>query len=99
MRSVIGHLALAFGALLSLLNFYLSWIRIPLLRALGQNPRWKSGFPFVGSFLLFVALILLWENRDLAVLAALLAVLDTGGPHWYLGGRLWRAIMDSAKKR
>jgi hypothetical protein len=99
MRSVIGYLAFALGALVSVLNFYLSWIRMPLLRAFGRTPKRMSGFPFVGSLLLLIALILFWDNRPLALTAALLALIDTGGPHWYLGGQLWHALMDGASKQ
>ena len=99
MRGVIEYSAFALGALVSLLNFYLSWIRIPLLRFLGQSPAWKSGLPLVGSLLLVVALILLWDERGSAVVAALFLAIDTGGPHWYLGGWLWRATIGGGKAR
>ena len=75
MRQVLAYLAFALGAYICLLNFYLSWIRIPLLRAFGRSPGWISGFPFIGSLLLAIAAALLWEKRGLAITALVLAVL------------------------
>ena len=92
MRSVVADLAFALGAWITLLNCYLSWIRVPLLRALGRSPQWVSGFPIIGSLLLVISATLLWERRGLAVSALTLAAIDTGGIHWFLGGRIWHAI-------
>ena len=99
MRSVVAYLAFALGAWISLLNFYLSWVRIPLLRALGRAPLPVSGFPLIASLLLVIAAALLWERRGLAVTALALAALDTGGIHWFLCGQLWHAIKSRHKSR
>jgi len=45
------------GVLITVLNVYLSCIRVPLLRRLSPNNirRWVSGIPFVGSGALWVS--------------------------------------------
>jgi hypothetical protein len=96
-RSVVAYLAFALGACVSLLNFYLSWIRAPLFRALGRSPQWVSGLPLIGSLLLAISAALLWQARGLAVTALVLAAIDTGGIHWFLGGLLWQAIGSRQK--
>ncbi len=92
MTLILGYLAFALGAFLSLLNFYLSFVRVPLLRALCRPSRWVSGFPLVGSLLLVASAALLWRVRWLALCALGVAALDTGGLHWFLGVLLWMAI-------
>lgn len=99
MGDVVGYVVLALGALISVFNLYLSWIRMPLRRALGQSPKWKSGFPFIGSLLLVVALFIFRDDRRLVLAAACLLVVDTGGPLWFLGGQLWRAFRSASAKR
>jgi hypothetical protein len=77
------------GGGLCLLNFYLSFLRYPVHRALGRSRdsyRRISGFPLVGSLTVAVAWIASIRHMDskvLDVLTGLLAVLDTGGIHWF----------------
>lgn len=78
------------GALVCLMNCYLSCLRHPLHRIRGGAPeayRWVSGFPLVGS-LLVVTAWLLWLRSEgsaaLNVTAWLLALIDTGGIHWFV---------------
>ncbi len=97
MPSFLGYLAFALGASLSLLNFYLSFVRVPLLRLLGRSPRFVSGFPLVGSLLLVVSAALLWSERWLALSALALVVLDTGGLHWFLGVLAWEAATSRSR--
>ncbi len=92
MLTILGYLAFALGAFLSLLNFYLSFVRVPLLRALGRPSGFVSGFPLVGSLLLVTSAVLLWRAWRLAYTALAVAALDTGGLHWFLGVLLWGAI-------
>lgn len=92
MPTILGYLALALGTFLSLLNFYLSFVRVPLLRALGRPSRFVSGFPLVGSLLLVGSVVLLWRARCWVITALAIAALDTGGLHWFLGVLLWGAI-------
>jgi hypothetical protein len=99
MLSILGHAAFALGALISLLNVYLSFIRVPLLRWRGQDQRFVSGVPLVGSFLLVVSAVLLWKVRWLALSALGLATLDTGGLHGFVGTLAWEAIVGRWRGR
>jgi hypothetical protein len=87
---MIGWLLFGLGAFVCLVNFYLSWLRYPLHRARGrarETYRWVSGFPLVGSLLVVVAWVF-WlcreESLALDVTAWVLALIDTGGIHWFL---------------
>jgi hypothetical protein len=78
------------GAVVCLVNFYLSWLRYPLHRARGasrETYRWVSGVPLVGSALV-IATWALWLRHDhsllLDVASWVLALVDTGGIHWFL---------------
>jgi hypothetical protein len=97
MSTILGYLALALGAFLSLLNCYLSFVRVPLLRALGRPSQFVSGFPLVGSLLLFASAVVLWRTQWLAFTALSVAALDTGGLHWFLGVLLWEAISGRSR--
>jgi hypothetical protein len=83
---LVGPLLFAFGAFVSLLNLYLSWIRVPLLRRLrpGVPIRFVSVFPLVGSGALCGAMILLKHSHPLFWPACLISLLDVGGIHWFL---------------
>ena len=72
------------GGGIALLNFYLSFVARPLHRLrFGSDPAYvPSGFPLIGFVCLVVAAVLS-PSRALAVVAAALAILDTGGPHWF----------------
>ena len=93
------YLFLALGALVCLLNFYISFIRMPLLTALGRSPRRVSGFPLFGSVMLVTAAVLSWEKRALALTLLAIAALDTGGIHWFLGSLFWRSLVARRKAR
>ena len=84
-----GYGLLALGGFVCALNFYLSFLRYPLYRLDGLPFRWVSGLPLVGS--LFVVLGLCWLPLPTWVfwLAVVLAGLDTGGLHWFVGSQLW----------
>ena len=72
------------GGALCLLNFALSFLRVPLLRAHGQQPeRNVSGIPLLGSALVAVALLLGLDSRLARLAAWALIVMDTGGLHWF----------------
>jgi hypothetical protein len=97
MFKVAGWAILGVGAFVCALNFYLSFLRSPLDRALGRQAgsRRPSGFPVLGS--LIVALFLIrWRGFGLPTWAmavcAALAMLDTGGLHWFLGTLMWGAL-------
>jgi hypothetical protein len=99
MDRVVAYVALVLGASLSLLNFYVSVVRVPLLRACGWSPRWVSGIPLFGSMLLVLSAVLFWRERWAAVTALTLAVLDTGGIHWFFGALTWDLITARNRDR
>src|SRR4051794_37286374 len=99
MYPALAYAAFALGASLSLLNFFLSFVRAPLLRAGGRSPRFVSGIPLFGSLLLVVSATLLWSQRRLALSALALAALDTGGIHWFVGVLLWEAVAARIRDR
>jgi len=77
---------LALGGAISVTNFALSFVRIPLLRARGvprERIRFVSGFPVLGSALVAAALVLGLESRAARVAAWILILIDTGGLHWF----------------
>ncbi len=98
MREVLIYLFFAVGAWLSLLNFYISFIRMRLLTALGRSPRRVSGFPLFGSVILVIGAVQFWDRRGLALTALAIAALDTGGIHWFLGTLLWMSLASRRKK-
>ena len=85
------YILFAVGAFVSLLNFYLSFLRFPVHAAFGgtrASYRHVSGFPIVGSGLLWLCLPFLPSNA-LRWVAAVMSAFDTGGLHWFLFA-LWR---------
>ena len=83
---IVGWVFLGLGGFVCALNFYLSFLRHPLLRKLGREGeiRWISGFPFLGSVLVLYIVIFyplpIWAK----IAGIVLAAIDTGGPHWFL---------------
>jgi len=90
----LGYSLLVLGAFVSLLNFYLSFLRVPLLRLSDRNAavRNVSGFPIVGSAALWASLTLLHHSPPLVILAIAISLLDTGGVHWFLAVLIWARI-------
>ena len=84
-----GYGLLAIGGWLCALNFYLSFLRYPFCRLFGQPHHWVSGIPVFGSLLVLPALCFLPLSALLFWLAVVLAVLDTGGLHWFAGIMFW----------
>jgi len=90
-------LLLVAGVLVTMLNFYLSFIRVPLQRRVSpdQVTRWVSGIPFVGSGALWLSAIVL-QTGDWRVPAALaVSIFDTGGLHWFVGSQVWHRFHGS----
>ena len=85
--ATLAYVVLGFGALVSVANFYLSFLRHPVLRLLGraeEDIRHVSGVPIFGAVVL-VGLVLAPPSTALSVGCLLLLLLvDTGGPLWCL---------------
>jgi hypothetical protein len=75
-----GIITLAFGALITFSNVYLSFLRDPIHPARGGTSEafhWVSGIPLLGSLLLWISIGLL-PFTSLKWLAGILSILDTG---------------------
>jgi hypothetical protein len=77
---------LGLGGAIAALNFYLSFVRVPMLRRLRRpaEPEFVSGVPLVGSLLLLLAWGVGLDSTGARVAACVLFLIDTGGPHWFL---------------
>ena len=100
--SAIAWFAFALGALLCIINFYLSFLRYPLhlLRGLPRESyRWSSGIPLFGS--LFVALSLFGLHARPGMLPAALGLIaiDTGGIHWFVGTMIYQSVYGKVTGR
>jgi hypothetical protein len=80
---------LGLGAVIAITNFYLSFLRYPICRMRGCPFTWKSGVPLLGSVLLVFGAFLAQSRPALFWLCLAVALIDTGGPHWFVGTMLW----------
>lgn len=95
MTDALLYLLYFLGAFFCALNFHLSFLRVPLLRRRGVPPKdipHVSGAPLVGSLFVLVGLGAAHEVPGLLPLGAILILLDTGGPHWFVGTMLYAVI-------
>jgi hypothetical protein len=60
---------------------------------------WVSGFPLVGSLLLVVSLFCFPSGHPLRLPAVIIALLDTGGIHWFCGGQLYEWLRGRRPKK
>ena len=81
----VAYILLGLGGFICALNIFLSFI-LPLIKMSGRREsRTPSGVPIAGSFMLGVALFLHPFPAWLRWMGIVLALLDTGGIHWFLG--------------
>jgi hypothetical protein len=81
------YVGLAFGLLISCVNFYLSHVRYPLWIASGRTPeeyKYESGLPLIGSFAIVVCLLLLQPPAWVVIVGVVGTIIDTGGILWLL---------------
>lgn len=84
-----GWVLFALAAGVGGLNFYLSFLRVPLLRWLGRECSWVSGYPLFGNLLLAGAVPFLYHSPFFWWGAGVVALLDTGGLPWFVVILLW----------
>jgi hypothetical protein len=96
--AILGYTLFALGAFVSCLNFYLSVLCYPLCKLWGREYKWVSGIPLIGSLLLVVSMALLHESPAVFWGGIIIALLDTGGLHWFIGIMLWMAIFRRDQK-
>jgi hypothetical protein len=91
-HAIIAYALFGFGALISVLNFCLSFLRRPLLIARGRSPaeiRFVSGIPLLGMLVL-VGLALAPASLALSWASLLLVLADTGNIGWFVVAMIWR---------
>lgn len=89
------------GALVTLCNFYLSFVRYPVHRLRGgtrENYRWISGLPLFGSALLWLAAGLT-NSATLMWSSLILSLFDTGGLHWFIATMLWYEVLNKPRTK
>jgi len=69
------------GILISVFNFYLSFIC--------KNKNKGSGIPMFGSLILLISLFFI-DKDYLLIILTIVIILDTGGIHWFIGMMLWQ---------
>ena len=95
MSDLFSYALFALGSFFCGLNFYLSFLRVPLLRRRGvplQEIQHVSGAPLLGSLFVLVGLPAVYAVPGLLPLGIVLMLIDTGGLHWFLGTMLFMAI-------
>lgn len=88
MLQILAYALFAVGALVSCVNFYLSFLRYPLSKLSGHEYQWVSGIPLFGSLLLIIAVVMLHDSPALFWSGIIIALLDTGGVHWFAAAML-----------
>lgn len=91
-----GIVVYGLGALVCVLNAYLSFVRPALTRgnAAADRPRHVSGVPLIGAIVI-LGLFLLPRSNGLSIVTAMLVLVDTGGLSWLVAstwrdGSFWR---------
>ena len=89
------------GALITLVNFYLSFISYPIHRLIAKDRSFKysSPVPLVGSLLLwFGANLLRLAGSDGWPWPLVFSLLDTGGLHWFAAIMVWASVFRRNRK-
>jgi hypothetical protein len=89
---ILAYSLFAAGALVSLLNFHLSFV-LPIIEHLRKREaRFISGIPLFGSLLLMISFFCLPADNMLKWPALVIALLDTGGLHWFCDTLLYHSL-------
>jgi len=95
MLDLLAYPFFVLGAVFCAMNFYTSFLRVPLLRRRGvprEEIRHVSGAPLLGTVFVLAGLPKMHEVPGMVPLAILLILIDTGGPHWFVGTMLFMAV-------
>ncbi|MEQ8765457.1 MAG: hypothetical protein RL885_16125 [Planctomycetota bacterium] len=97
---ILGWIVWIFGAFICVVNFYLTFLRYPIIQAKGKcrdDYRFISGVPLFGSTFVIFAWVF-WIRHEGSLLLDVatwsLAVFDTGGIHWLLAMEVWQWLED-----
>jgi hypothetical protein len=82
-----------FGIIVCALNFFLSFVRPVWVRIVERKSEYRhvSGLPLIGSLATVAALIFFHLPYWAWIPGFALAVLDTGGIHWFIVTMVWKA--------
>src|SRR5437016_13188472 len=95
---ILAYCLFGLGGFVSILNFYLSFIRPLVCRLRHRECRFISGFPLVGSVLLLVSFFCFPSGQALRWAALVVGLFDTGGIHWFCGTMLYHALRGRASQ-
>jgi hypothetical protein len=90
MAEISGWILLSLAAIVTALNFYLSFLSYPIHHLIGWQHRNDSGLPMVGTIFCAAGLIFLWRMPLAWACSGLIALFDTGGVLWLLFSTLFR---------
>ena len=100
LHTIIGLVVCALGTLITGINFYTSWAQYPLhIWRAGSREDFHgdSGFPIVGSLLLWFGALLLVQVPVLMWTAFAISLLDTGGL-FGAAALLWMLLFRSPRR-
>lgn len=80
------------GVLVSLLNFYFSFVLPVIDRLRNRKASFTSGIPLFGSLLLVISFFCFPGDHVLSLPALIIALFDTGGLHWLCGSLLYHSL-------
>jgi hypothetical protein len=87
------------GVFLCCVNFHVSFLRYPLHRLLRGEAKYRhvSGYPFLGTALVVIGAMILPPSIWKTTFAAVLLLVDTGGPLWFFIATLLQEVVWPAK--
>ena len=98
---IAGYIFFVLGSMISLVNFYLSFLRYPIYRLCGgrkDDYQYASGIPGFGSAFVLMGMALLFHVRWILISGLIIALLDTGGLHWFIGVMIFYALFKKRSK-
>jgi len=90
--TITGTALFVFGAFIACINAWGSFVRPMFVRLARRSLKRTSGFPLIGSLCLWTAAWLLHPASSLAYWALAVSLLDTGGPHWFIGSVVYHSL-------
>jgi hypothetical protein len=85
----VAWLLLVLGSLISVVNFYLSFLRPLRFRRCPEKHRHISGIPQIGAMMCVGSYFLFAADSPFRVVAIFSALIDTGSIHWFPIAAVW----------
>jgi membrane-associated phospholipid phosphatase len=92
---ILAYSLFSAGVFVSVLNFYLSFVRPLICHLRRQEYRFISGLPAVGSLLLVASFFCFPSGHYVGWAALVIALFDTGGIHWFCGTMLYQSTRSN----